>query len=141
MTKRQRTLLHRPYVWLKSFVFLIVKQTKKEFLDTLEVTYKETIEVKRSKLNTLSQKYEMFRMHSGETILDLRKKFSHLTNHLIALGKTFMNDELNLEVLRSFTRAWQPNVTVISKKKSLFKMSYVTLFGKLLKHEIELGRL
>ncbi|XP_073226919.1 uncharacterized protein [Cicer arietinum] len=80
-------------------------------------------------------------MQPGESILDLQKRFSHLTNHLTALGKIFTNDELNLKVLRSLTRAWQPKVTAISEKKSLSKMSLSALFGKLQEHEIELGRL
>ncbi|CAJ2661925.1 unnamed protein product [Trifolium pratense] len=83
----------------------------------------------------------MFRMQPGETILDLQKRFSHLTNHLMALGKTFTNDELNLKVLRSLTRAWQPKVTAISEKKSLSKMSLAALFGKLQEHEMELDQL
>ena len=80
-------------------------------------------------------------MQPRESILDLQKRFSHLTNHLTALGKIFTNDELNLKVLRSLTRAWQPKVTAISEKKSLSKMSLSALFGKLQEHEIELGRL
>ncbi|KAK2351768.1 hypothetical protein QL285_096970 [Trifolium repens] len=79
-------------------------KTAKEIWYTLEVTHEGTVEVKRSKLNILSQEYEMFRMQPKEKILDLQKRFSHLTNHLIALGKTFSNDELNLKILRSLTR-------------------------------------
>ena len=80
-------------------------------------------------------------MQPGETILDLQKRFIHLTNHLSALGKTLTNDELNLKVLRSLTREWQPKVTTISEKKSLSAMTSATLFGKLQEYETELGRL
>ncbi|KAF1862227.1 hypothetical protein Lal_00026751 [Lupinus albus] len=73
--------------------------------DTLETTHEGTEEVKRSRLNTLSQEYEMFRMKPGEKILDLQKRFTHLTNHLIALGKVLSNSDLDLKVLRSLTRA------------------------------------
>ena len=65
----------------------------------------------------------------------------HLKNHSKALGKTLTNDELNLKVLRSLTREWQPKVTAISEKKSLSKISSATLFGKLQEYETELGRL
>jgi hypothetical protein len=78
--------------------------TTKEIWDTLVETHEGTAEVKRSRLNTLSQEYELFRMQPGESILDLQKRFVHLTNHLKALGKTLTNDELNLKVLRSLTR-------------------------------------
>src|ERR1044072_1536791 len=113
----------------------------KEIWDTLQVTHEGTEEVKRSRMSTLSQEYEMFIMKPGETILEVQKRFTLLTNHLIALGKKFTNDELNLKVLRSLTRAWQPKVTAISEKNSLSKMTLAALFGKLQEHELELGRL
>lgn len=123
--------------------FFRVSQCKsaKEIWDTLVETHEGTAEVKRSRLNTLSQEYEMFRMQPGESIVALQKRFVHLTNHLIALGKTFTNDDLNLKVLRSLTREWQPKVTAISEKKSLSTMTSTSLFGKLQEHELELGRL
>ena len=83
----------------------------------------------------------MLRMQLGESILDLHKRFVHLTNHLKALGKTLSNDELNLKVLRSLTREWQPKVTAISEKKSLSIMTSATLFRKLQEYETKLGRL
>ena len=64
-----------------------------------------------------------------------------MTNNLKALDKTLTNDELNLKVLRSLTREWQPKVTAISEKKSLATMTSATLFGKLQEYETELGRL
>ncbi|KAK2382430.1 rust resistance kinase Lr10 [Trifolium repens] len=116
-------------------------ETAKEIWDKLVETHEGTAEVKRSRLNTLSQEYKLFTMQPGESILNLQKRFVHLTNHLKALGKTLTNDELNLKVLRSLTREWQPKVTAISEKKSLSKMSSATLFGKLQEYETELGRL
>ena len=123
--------------------FFRVSQCKsaKEIWDTLVETHEGTAEVKRSRLNTLSQEYEMFRMQPRESIVALQKRFVHLTNHLIALGKTFTNDDLNLKVLRSLTREWQPKVTAISEKKSLSTMTTASLFGKLQEHELELERL
>src|ERR1044072_1060075 len=78
-------------------------------------------------------------MLPGESILDLQKRFVHLTNHLKELGKTLTNDELNLKVLRSLTREWQPKVTAISEKKNLSTMTSATLFGKLQGYETELA--
>ncbi|KAF1874311.1 hypothetical protein Lal_00013750 [Lupinus albus] len=50
----------------------------------------------------------MFRMKPGEKILDLQKRFTHITNHLTALGKLLSNSDLNLKVIRSLNRTWQP---------------------------------
>lgn len=98
---------------------------------TLEVTHEGTKKVKISKLNILSQEYKLFRMIPHECILDLQKIFTHLTNHLMDLEKTFTNDVLNLKVLRELSRAWQQKVMTISQKKSLFKMPLTALFEKL----------
>lgn len=72
------------------------------------ISHERTNEVKRSKLNTLSQEYEMFRLEHRENIVDLQKRFTHLTNHLATLGKTCLNEELNLKILRSLTRELNP---------------------------------
>lgn len=77
-------------------------------------------------------------MQPKESTLALQTRFAHLTNHLIILGKTFTNDELNLKVLGSLTREWQPKVTSISEKKSIYTMTFASLFGKLQDHEMEL---
>ncbi|XP_050909817.1 uncharacterized protein LOC127123658 [Lathyrus oleraceus] len=83
--------------------FFRISQCKfaKEIWDTLVETHEGTTEVERSRLNTLSQEYEMSRMQPGESILALQKRFVHLTNHLIAIGKTFTNDDLNLKEKKS----------------------------------------
>ena len=83
----------------------------------------------------------MFRMLPGEKILDMQKRFPHLTNHLTGLEKTLINNYLNWKIPISLTIAWQPKVTDISEKKSLSNMSLTTLFGKLQEHELELDRL
>lgn len=138
--KKAINLLHGA-LSMDEFFRISACTTAKEIWDTLVETHEGTTEVKRSRLNTLSQEYELFRMQPGESILDLQKRFVHLTNHLRALGKIFTNDELNLKVLRSLTREWQPKVTAISEKKSLSTMTSATLFGKLQEYETELGRL
>ncbi|KAK2454205.1 gag-protease polyprotein [Trifolium repens] len=138
--KKAINILHSA-LSMDEFFRISTCETAKEIWDTLVETHEGTAEVKRSKLNTLSQEYELFRMQPGESILNMQKRFVHLTNHLKALGKTLTNDELNLKVLRSLTREWQPKVTAISEKKSLSKMSSATLFGKLQEYETELGRL
>ena len=69
------------------------KNTKKMW-DTLQVTYEGTTDVKRSKINTLTHEYELFRMNQNETIQDMQKKFTHIVNHLASLGKIFPNKDL-----------------------------------------------
>ena len=71
----------------------------------------------------------------------MQKRFTHIVNHLIGLGKTFDTDELNIKILKSLDKTWQPKVTTITVSQNLATMMMATLFGKLRKHELELGRL
>jgi len=47
---------------MDEFFEILNCETAKEIRDTLETTHEETEEVKRTRLNTLSQEYETFRM-------------------------------------------------------------------------------
>jgi len=57
------------------------------------------------------------------------------------LGKTFDTDEVNIKILKSLNRSWQPKVMAITESQNLERMTMATLFGKLIEHELELGRL
>nr|KYP55274.1 hypothetical protein KK1_001481 [Cajanus cajan] len=109
--------------------------------DTLEVTHEGTNDVKRSRINTLTHEYELFRMNQNESIQDMQKRFTHIINHLASLGKVFPNEDLITKFLRCLSREWQPKVTAIAESKDLTTMSLASLFGKLQEHEIELMRL
>jgi len=54
----------------------------KEMWDTLQVTHEGTTYVKRSRINTLTYEYELFRMNQNETIHDMQKRITHIVNHL-----------------------------------------------------------
>ena len=43
----------------------------------------------------------IFQMLLGENISDVKKHFTHVVNHLLALGKTMEKQELNVKVLKS----------------------------------------
>ena len=62
----------------------------KEMWDILAVTHEGTTYVKRARKHALIQEYELFRMQQGETIADVQKRFTHIVNHLIGLGKQNM---------------------------------------------------
>ena len=126
---------------LDEFYRVSVCESAKEMWDVLEVTHEGTNEVKRARKNTLIQEYEMFRMKTGESICDVQKRFTHIVNQLLALGKIFDKEELNIKFLKSLNMTWQPKVTAIPESNDLTSMNIATLFGKLREHELELGRL
>jgi len=59
----------------------------------------------------------------------------------MSLGKKFVEEELNIKVLKCLDRTWQPKVTAILESKDLTSMTVASLFGKLREHEIEIQRL
>jgi len=77
-------------------------------------------------------------MKNGETISKLQSRFIHIVNHLLGLGKKFVDDELNIKILNCLTRTWEPKITTIKESKDLASMSMEALFGKLLAYEHEL---
>jgi len=113
----------------------------KEMWDTLQVTHEGTTDVKRSRINTLTHEYELFRINQYEIIQDMQKRFTQIVNHLASLGKIFPNEDLINKVLRCLSRQWQPKVTTITESGDLTNMSLATLFGKLQEHKMELMRL
>jgi len=113
----------------------------KEMWDTLQVTHEGTTDVNRSRINTLTHEYELFNMNQNETIQDMKKRLTHIVNHLASLGKIFPNKDLINKVLRRLRRESQPKVTAIAKSRDLTNMSLATLFGKLQEQEMELIRL
>ena len=53
-------------------------KSAKDMWDTLQVTHEGTTDVKRSRINTLTHEYELFRMKTNEsTIQDMQKRFTH----------------------------------------------------------------
>ncbi|XP_068473827.1 uncharacterized protein [Phaseolus vulgaris] len=116
-------------------------ESTKEMWDTLEVTHEWTNDVKRARKHTLIQEYEMFRMQKGEPIVEVPKRFTHIVNLLMSLGKTFDKEELNIKVLKCLDRSWQPKVAVIFESKDVTSMTIASLFGKLREHKLEMDRL
>ena len=91
---------------LNSDEFFRVSQcaSAKEMWDTLEVSHEGTNDIKRARKHTLIQKYEMFRMKKGESIADVQKRFTHIVNHLMCLGKIFDKEEINVKILKCLDR-------------------------------------
>jgi len=123
--------------------FFRVSQCKnaKEMWDVLEVTHDGTSEMKRARKHALIQEYELFKNQKEESIAEVQKRFTHIVNYLMGLGKEFDKEELNIKVLKCLDRNWQRKVTAISESKDLSTITTTTPFGKLREHEIEMQRL
>jgi len=80
-------------------------------------------------------------MQQGGSIAEVQKRFTHIVNHFIGLGKQFDKEELNIKILKCLDRSWQPKLTTISETKDLTTLTTATLFGKLREHKLEIMRL
>ncbi|KAK2435416.1 gag-protease polyprotein [Trifolium repens] len=109
--------------------------TAKEMWDTLVTHFEGTNEVKISKINNLTQEFELFHMQDGETIADMQQRFVKITNKLHGLGKPITNQDATNKILRCLNWSWQPKVTAIKEANDLTTLSLTTLFGKLTEHE------
>jgi len=107
--------------------------------DILEVTHEGILDVKRAKKHVLIQ--VLLRMLKGKTIADVQKRFTHIVNHLIGLGKTFDKEELNIKIMKCLDRTWQSKITTIFESKDLTTLTIASLFGKFIEHEIEMNQL
>ena len=87
--------------------FFRVSQCKsaKEMWEVLKGTHEGTNDVKRARKHALIQVFELFKMKQGESIADVQKRFSHIVNHLMGLGKEFDKEELNIKVLKCLDRS------------------------------------
>ena len=128
---------------LNSDEFFRISQcaSTKEMWDTLEVTHEGTNDVKRARKHTLILEYEMFRMLKGESIAEVQKRFTHIVNHLMSLGKVFDKEKLNIKILKCLDRSSQPKVTAIYESKDLTSLTTTSLFEKLREHELQINRL
>ncbi|XP_074278398.1 uncharacterized protein LOC141601989 [Silene latifolia] len=66
----------------------------KQILDSLELAYEGTSQVKKYRIDLLTQQYEMFHMERDENINDMSARFSNITNELKNLGKSFEAEDL-----------------------------------------------
>ena len=89
----------------------------------LEITHEGTADVRRARKHTLVSEYKAFRMKNGESIAELQTRFTHIVNHLLGLGKTFEDDELNVKILNCLSKDWEAKVTVIKESKDLAVLS------------------
>jgi hypothetical protein len=83
--------------------------------DTLVTHFEGTNDVKISKINTLTQEFELFHMLDGESIEDMQQRFIKITNKLHGLGKPITNQDATNKILRCLNRSWQPKITAIKE--------------------------
>jgi len=93
-------------------------ESTKDTGNALQVAHKGTKQVKQSRIELLMRKYELFQIGDHETIMDMYTRFTHISNELKSIGKTFTTEELVMKILRFLPRTWEAKVTAIKKQRT-----------------------
>ncbi|CAL1358450.1 unnamed protein product [Linum trigynum] len=115
-------------------------KTAKEIWDKLQVTYEGTSQVKNSRINSLKQQFELFKMEEGETIRQMYERFTNTVNSLENLVKSYESVDLVRKILCSLPEQWTPKVTAIEEAKNLETLPIYELIGSLATHEDKLNK-
>jgi len=99
--------------------------------EALQVAHEGTNQVKQSRIELLMKKYELFEIGDRETIMDMYNRFTHITNELKSLGKSFTSEELVRKILRFLPRSWEAKVTAIQEAKVMKAITLDELIGNL----------
>ena len=79
-------------------------------------------------------------MKDFESIVEMFSRFMVIMNELEALGKTYIEVEKIMKILKvSTTKKWEIKVTAIQEAKDLTKLPLEELIGSLMTHEINLN--
>ena len=82
------------------------------------------------------RKYELFEMGDKETVMEMYTRFTHITNELKSLGKSFTSEELVRKILRFLPQSWEAKVTAIQEAKDMKSISLDELIGNLQTYEL-----
>ncbi|XP_069148245.1 uncharacterized protein [Solanum lycopersicum] len=111
-------------------------ESAKEIWDCLLTAHEGTKQVKESKIDMLTSRYENFKMKEGETIHDMFTKLSSITNELRSLGEPISMTKQVREVLRILSKSWESKVDAITEAKDLKVLTMDALIGNLKTHEM-----
>ena len=78
------------------------------------------------------RKYELFEMGDRESVMDMYTRFTHITNELKSLGKSFTTKELVRKILRILPHSWEAKVTA----KDMNRITLDELIGTLKTYEL-----
>ena len=68
--------------------------------------------------------------------MDMYTRFTHITNELKSLGKSFTTEELVRKILRILPQSWDAKVTAIQEAKDMNKITLNELIGNLQTYEL-----
>ncbi|XP_069149941.1 uncharacterized protein [Solanum lycopersicum] len=111
-------------------------ESAKEIWDCLLTAHEGTEQVKKSKIDMLTSRYDNFKMKEGETIHDMFTKFSSITNELRSLGEPISMTKQVRKVLRILPKSSESKVDAITEANDLKVLTMDALIGNLKIYEM-----
>ncbi|KAF5758754.1 putative transcription factor interactor and regulator CCHC(Zn) family [Helianthus annuus] len=112
-------------------------KTGKEMWDALLAIYEGNEEMKESRREMLTQKFNLFNHFPGGTLENQIQRFvalvSYMKTHDISLEKNVINKKL----LNALLRNWDTNVTLIKRTRDLARMTLSELISLLKSYEMD----
>jgi len=106
-------------------------ESAKDIWHALQVAHKGTNQVKQSRIELLVRQFELFEMGDREIVMDMYTRFTHITNELKSLEKSFTTEELMRKILRFLSHSWEAKVTAFQEAKDMMKITLDELIGNL----------
>jgi len=102
MTEKNAKAKKLLYFSLGSDDYTCISECKsaKDIWDAFQVAHESTNQVKQSRIELLMRKYELFEMDDRETVMEMYTRFTHITNELKYLEKSFTTKKLVRKILR-----------------------------------------
>jgi len=75
-------------------------------------------------------------MGDKETVMEIYTCFTHVTNELKSLEKSFTTEALVRKILRFLPQSWEAKVTAIQEAKDMKKIFLDKLIGNLQTYEL-----
>ena len=85
----------------------------------MSINYEGTEDVRLRKVTNLTKHNKSFTKKDGELMDDMFGRLHVLLNNLEALGQTYSKAQINLKVLDSFPKVWEPKATSIQEARDL----------------------
>jgi len=76
-------------------------------------------------------------MHDNETIYDMVKRFTKITNGFTSLGDAVDNDQKVRMVIRALPPSWKVKATTLKELNDKENIEFIGIIGNLKTHEME----
>ncbi|XP_070020081.1 uncharacterized protein [Nicotiana sylvestris] len=112
-------------------------QSAKEIWEALQTAHEGTTQVKQSKIDMLTNEYELFKMNDDESIQDMHTRFTSIINEPHSLGEIIPRNKLVRKVLSVLPSSWESKVNATTEAKDLQTLTMDELIGNLKTYEMK----